>query len=72
MKKIGSFVFGSRIVLGIAIALSLIGCKKIDKPVARVGNSSITQSQFEETYMKQRSITAGLEAPLSDKKKVLD
>ncbi len=72
MKKIGSFVFGSRIVLGIAIALSLVGCKKIDKPVARVGNSSITQSQFEETYMKQRSITAGLEAPLSDKKKVLD
>ncbi len=63
-------VFG--VILGVAVIFGLSGCGKMDKPVARVGNSSITQSEFEEAYMKQRSLMAGLDAPLSDKKKVLD
>ncbi len=71
MKKIGSISFVGWVV-GLALLVGLWGCGKMNKPVARVGNSTITQSEFEETYMKQRSLTAGLEAPLSDKKKVLD
>ncbi len=72
MKKFGSTVSVFGLIVGVVFALSLAGCGKMDKPVARVGNSSITQSEFEEAYMKQRSLTAGLDAPLSDKKKVLD
>ena len=71
MKKKG-IVFLSAWVTSLILVLGFWGCAKMDKPVARVGNSTITQSEFEETYMKQRSLTAGLEAPLSDKKKVLD
>ncbi len=67
--KIGHFFQG--VLLATVLAIILAGCGKLDKPVARVGNSSITQSQFEEAFIKQRSIVAAQHATLDQKKNVL-
>lgn len=61
--------FGAVFVL---FGLTVWGCGKTNEPVARVGNSSITTSQFEETFIKKRSIDAAQQATLAQKENVLN
>ncbi len=72
MKRFKKLFFFNSVLIVIGLAIMLGGCGKADKPVARVGNSSITQSQFEETFIKQRSIITTQHATLEQKKSILD
>ena len=72
MNRLRNVIFYQTGVLAIALAVILGGCGKAGKPVARVGNSTITQNQFEETFIKQRSIIAAQHATLDQKKNVLN
>jgi len=71
MNRLKKVPFFQGVLFATVLAIILAGCGKSDKPVARVGNSSITQSQFEEAFIKQRSIIAAQHATLEQKKNVL-
>ncbi|NOY76311.1 MAG: hypothetical protein GXO76_00440 [Calditrichaeota bacterium] len=72
MNRLKKGLFFQSVLLAAVLAIVLAGCGKSGKPVARVGNSSITQRQFEETFIKQRSIVAAQHATLEQKKNVLN
>ena len=72
MNRLKKQLFFDSIFFAVVLAIIFGGCGKADKPVARVGNSSITQSQFEEAFIKQRSIIAAQHATLDQKKNVLN
>jgi len=72
MNRFKKVIFLDGVLFAVGLAILFGGCGKGEKPIARVGNSSITQSQFEESFIKQRSMLAAQHATLEQKKKVLD